>query len=60
MRDGMLVVAKPQGVTSHDVVQLLRRRLGITRIGHTGTLDPIAEGVLILLVGQATKFQQRL
>lgn len=60
MRDGMLVVAKPQGSTSHDVVQLLRRRLGVKRIGHTGTLDPIAEGVLILLVGQATKFQQQL
>lgn len=60
MREGMLVVAKPQGMTSHDVVQLLRRRLGLKRIGHTGTLDPIAEGVLILLVGQGTKFQQRL
>ena len=58
--EGMLVVNKPQGATSHDVVQLLRRRLGVRRIGHTGTLDPIAEGVLVLLIGRATKFQQRL
>jgi len=58
MRSGMLLVDKPPGVTSHDVVQLIRRKLGVRRIGHTGTLDPIAEGLLILLVGPATQFQR--
>lgn len=59
MTDGMLIVNKQQGMTSHDVVQLARTKLGIRRIGHAGTLDPMAEGVLVLLIGQATKFQQR-
>lgn len=58
MRDGLLVVNKPQGMTSHDVVQVVRRRIGLQRVGHTGTLDPIAEGVLVILVGAATKYQQ--
>lgn len=56
--EGILLVNKPAGVTSHDVVQVLRRRLGVRRIGHTGTLDPMAEGLLVLLVGQATRLQQ--
>jgi len=56
--DGMLLVNKPPGMTSHDVVQAARRRLGQRRIGHTGTLDPMAQGLLILLVGSATKRQQ--
>lgn len=55
---GILLVDKPRGVTSHDVVQVVRRRLGIRRIGHTGTLDPIAQGLLVLLVGAATRHQQ--
>ena len=58
MKDGVLVMDKAQGMTSHDVVALARRRLGLKRIGHAGTLDPIAKGVLVLLVGQATKYQQ--
>ncbi len=58
MRDGILVMNKAQGMTSHDVVALARRRLGVKRIGHAGTLDPIAKGVLVLLVGRATKHQQ--
>lgn len=58
MLDGVLVVNKPQGPTSHDVVDHLRRRLGIRRIGHAGTLDPIAEGVLVTLVGRATESQR--
>ena len=58
MRDGLLVVNKPQGMTSHDVVALARRRLGTQRIGHSGTLDPMARGVLILLVEGATRYQQ--
>ncbi len=57
-RAGLLVVNKAQGMTSHDVVQVVRRKLGVSRVGHTGTLDPIAEGVLVLLVGSATRHQQ--
>ena len=53
--DGVLVVDKPQGLTSHDVVAAARRLLGERRIGHTGTLDPLATGVLPLVVGQATR-----
>jgi tRNA pseudouridine55 synthase len=56
--DGMLLVDKPPGLTSHDVVQIARARLGIARVGHTGTLDPMAQGLLILLVGSATRHQQ--
>ena len=59
MQDGVLIVNKAKGMTSHDVVQLARRKLKLRRIGHTGTLDPIAEGVLVLLVGRATKAQQQ-
>lgn len=52
---GALVVDKPAGPTSHDVVACARRALGERRIGHTGTLDPLATGVLVLLVGGATR-----
>ena len=55
--EGLLLINKSQGLTSHDVVLLARRRLGIARIGHAGTLDPMAEGLLLLLVGAATKQQ---
>lgn len=55
---GGLVVDKPAGMTSHDVVALARRALGIRRIGHTGTLDPAATGVLVLLLGRATRLAQ--
>lgn len=58
MFNGMLLINKPPGVTSHDVVQLVRRKLAVRRVGHTGTLDPIAEGLLIVLVGPATQFQR--
>lgn len=54
----MLVVDKPQGPTSHDVVTLARRALGVSRIGHTGTLDPMATGVLPLVIGRATRLAQ--
>lgn len=54
-RDGVLVIDKPSGPTSHDVVARLRRALGVKRIGHAGTLDPMASGVLVVLVGEATK-----
>ncbi len=52
---GLLVVDKPQGPTSHDIVAQARRLLRTRRVGHAGTLDPMATGVLILLVGEATK-----
>jgi tRNA pseudouridine55 synthase len=58
--DGVLVVDKREGPTSHDVVALARRALGISRIGHTGTLDPMATGVLPLVVGRATRLAQYL
>ena len=53
--DGVLVVDKPEGPTSHDIVAIARRRLGERRIGHTGTLDPLATGVLPLACGRATR-----
>jgi tRNA pseudouridine55 synthase len=55
---GGLVIDKPSGPTSHDVVARARRALGEKRIGHTGTLDPLATGVLVLLVGRATRLSQ--
>jgi tRNA pseudouridine55 synthase len=55
---GVLVVDKPEGPTSHDVVTLTRRVLGVSRIGHTGTLDPLATGVLPLVIGRATRLAQ--
>lgn len=56
--DGVLVIDKPVGVTSHDVVDEVRRILHVRRVGHTGTLDPFATGVLVLLVGRATRLAQ--
>lgn len=53
--NGILVVDKPIGMTSHDVVNYIRRLTGVRRIGHTGTLDPIATGVLPVCIGVATK-----
>ena len=53
--DGILVVDKPQGKTSHDVVEGVRRLIGFRQIGHLGTLDPLATGVLVLALGRATR-----
>lgn len=53
--DGALVVNKPTGKTSHDVVEAVRRLVGFRQIGHLGTLDPLATGVLVLLLGRATR-----
>src|SRR5260370_10507016 len=53
--DGVLVVDKPAGPTSHDVVDRVRRALGLRRVGHTGTLDPFATGVLPVCLGKATR-----
>ena len=58
LTDGVLVVDKTEGPTSHDVVTFARRALGISRIGHTGTLDPMATGVLPLVIGRATRLAQ--
>lgn len=58
--DGVVAVNKPQGVTSHDVVNRLRRTFSTRRIGHTGTLDPLATGVLVICVGQATRIAEYL
>lgn len=55
---GVLVVDKPIGLTSHDVVQIIRRGTGIRRAGHTGTLDPRASGVLVILVGPAVRLSE--
>jgi tRNA pseudouridine55 synthase len=56
--DGVLLIDKPAGVTSHDVVEAVKRSLGGVRAGHAGTLDPFATGLLIVLLGKATKSQQ--
>ncbi|HVD92080.1 MAG TPA: tRNA pseudouridine(55) synthase TruB [Vicinamibacterales bacterium] len=56
--DGALLVDKPAGPTSHDIVAIVRRALQTPRVGHTGTLDPLATGLLVLLVGQATRCAQ--
>ena len=57
---GLLLVDKPVGLTSHDVVDRIRRAAGIRRVGHTGTLDPGATGLLILCLGRATRLSEHL
>jgi tRNA pseudouridine55 synthase len=56
--DGILIIDKPAGITSHDVVSRVRRILKTRRVGHTGTLDPFATGVMVVLVGKATRLAQ--
>lgn len=56
--DGVVVLDKPAGISSHDAVQRLRRLLGVRRVGHLGTLDPLATGILPLVVGKATRLAQ--
>jgi tRNA pseudouridine55 synthase len=58
--DGVLLIDKPAGITSHDVVAAVRRALGGAKTGHAGTLDPFATGLLIVLVGKATKAQRQM
>lgn len=60
MMDGVLLIDKPAGITSHDVVARVRRACGGARTGHAGTLDPFATGLLLVLIGRATKAQDRL
>ncbi|MBQ9806666.1 MAG: tRNA pseudouridine(55) synthase TruB [Clostridia bacterium] len=57
---GVLIVNKPSGVTSHDIVNKIRRLYGTRRVGHTGTLDPMATGVLVVLIGRAAKASEYL
>ncbi len=58
--EGVLAVDKPKGWTSHDVCAFVRKRFRISKVGHAGTLDPLATGVLVLLLGRATKLSQEL
>jgi len=58
--EGVLLIDKPRGCTSHDVVDRVRRKLKMKKVGHAGTLDPNATGLLIILVGKATKVSQYL
>ncbi len=58
MRDGLLLVDKPAGPTSHDIVAVVRRTLQMKRVGHAGTLDPFATGLMVVLVGRATRLCQ--
>lgn len=58
--DGVLLIDKPVGCTSHDVVAAVRRALGGVKTGHAGTLDPFATGLLLVLVGKATRIQEKL
>lgn len=57
---GILILNKPAGITSHDLVDQVRKKLGVRRVGHAGALDPFATGVMIILVGKATKLSQEL
>src|SRR5688572_18664990 len=58
--DGAILVDKPAGPTSHDVVDNIRRQFGIKKAGHAGTLDPAATGLLIILLGRGTKLSEKL
>jgi tRNA pseudouridine55 synthase len=58
--DGALLIDKPAGPTSHDVVDIIRRNFGIKKVGHCGTLDPAATGLLIIVLGKGTKLSEKL
>jgi tRNA pseudouridine55 synthase len=58
--DGVLIVDKPKGMTSHDVVDFVRKKFSLKKVGHSGTLDPMATGVLVILIGKATKLSSQL
>ena len=58
--DGAVLIDKPAGPTSHDIVDHLRRHFGLRKVGHCGTLDPNATGLLILLLGRGTKLSEKL
>src|SRR3974390_2431017 len=58
--DGAILIDKPSGPTSHDVVDAIRRKFGIKKVGHCGTLDPNATGLLIIVLGRGTKLSEKL
>ena len=58
--DGLLLIDKPAGITSHKVIEIIRRKLNIKKVGHAGTLDPLATGLLVIMVGKATKLSNQL
>jgi tRNA pseudouridine55 synthase len=58
--DGAILIDKPSGPTSHDVVDAIRRKFGIKKVGHCGTLDPAATGLLIIVLGRGTKLSEKL
>src|SRR5580700_6116888 len=58
--DGAILIDKPAGPTSHDVVDAIRRKFGIKKVGHCGTLDPNATGLLIIVLGRGTKLSEKL
>lgn len=58
--DGVLLIDKAPGMTSHDVVAIVRKRLGFKKVGHCGTLDPLATGLLLIVLGRGTKIQDLL
>ena len=60
IKNGVLNINKPQGITSHDVVDIIRKIFPNTKVGHTGTLDPLATGVLPICIGKATKLSDEL
>src|SRR5688500_10794920 len=58
--DGIILIDKPQGKTSHQLVQIIKKKLGAQKVGHAGTLDPLATGLLVILVNKATKLSNLL
>src|SRR6185295_4516082 len=58
--DGILLIDKPSGITSHKVIEIIRKKLNIKKVGHAGTLDPLATGLLVIMVGKVTKLSNLL
>src|SRR5881398_3118958 len=58
--DGLLLIDKPTGITSHKVIEIIRRKLNIKKVGHAGTLDPLATGLLVIMLGKSTKLSNLL
>jgi len=58
--DGILLIDKPSGITSHKVIEIIRRKLNLKKVGHAGTLDPLATGLLVIMLGKATKLSNQL
>src|SRR3954465_3992558 len=58
--DGLLLIDKPTELTSHKVIEIIRKKLNIKKVGHAGTLDPLATGLLIIMLGKSTKLSNLL